>query len=129
MEEQLSRKGQSTNSGPFGDLPCDVEGSGTTHWCRCQLAGWVCLFLPWKQPGSRWEGSRWQSDSGVGVGREEGLGGHWDEGPRRPPKWPEERPEQVWAAWTGLTPLPTQVLAGLPVDLSYKGKTKGLGAS
>lgn len=31
LEEQLCRKGQSTDLGLFGDLPCDVEGSGTTH--------------------------------------------------------------------------------------------------
>lgn len=47
-------------------------------------------------------GSRWQRDSGVGVGREEELGAHWGERPRGPPKWPGERLEQVWAAWTRL---------------------------
>lgn len=82
------------------------------------------MFPSWKQPGSRWRGSRWQIDSGVGVGREEGLGGHWDEGPRRLSKW------RGWNRGGRLGPghpLPHQVLAGLLVD--HKDKTKCLGTS
>lgn len=37
-------KGTGHRLGQFGDLPCDVEGSGTAHWCWCQLAGWKFLF-------------------------------------------------------------------------------------